>query len=35
MNAKNRDNQIATHAIFFNIKYEFYGYNGDLLETIN
>ena len=30
-----RDNQIATHAKLLNIKYEFYGLNGDLIETIN
>ena len=30
-----RDNQIATQAKLLNIKYEFYGFSGDLIETIN
>ena len=30
-----RDNQIATHAKSLNIKYKFYGFSGDLVETIN
>ena len=29
-----RDNQIATHATLLNIKYEFYGFGGDLIKTI-
>ena len=30
-----RDNQTITHKNFLNIKYEFYGFNGDLINTIN
>ena len=30
-----RDNLIATNAILLNIKYDFYGFNGDLIEAIN
>ena len=30
-----RDDQIATRTKLFNIKYKFYGFGGDLIETIN
>ena len=29
------DDQIATHAKLLNIKYKFYGFSGDLIQTIN
>ena len=30
-----RDNQISTGAKLIDIKYNFYGFSGDLIETIN
>ena len=30
-----RDDLIATNAILLNIKHKFYGFSGDLIETIN
>ena len=30
-----RDDQIAIHAKLLTINYEFYGFSGDLIETIN
>ena len=30
-----RDDLIATNATLLNIKYELYGFNGDLIEAIN
>ena len=30
-----RDDQIATSTRLLSIKYEFYGFSGDLIETIN
>ena len=30
-----RDDQTATHAKLLNIKYEFYGFSGDPIETTN
>ena len=32
---KGRDNQTATSAKLLNITYESYGFNADLIETIN
>ena len=32
---RGRDEQIATRAKLLNIKYKFYGFSGDLIETIN
>ena len=32
---RGRDNQITTGAKLLDIKYEFYGFSGDLIETIN
>ena len=30
-----RDDQIATHTKLLNIKYELYGFSGELMETIS